>query len=311
MTTFRQGNTATAAIVRERGSAHRVFQEKAEIVACALGGARRSGAGWLCRCPAHDDHTPSLSLKNGEGEQLLAHCFAGCSQRNIFYELRQRGFLCASTQFVLPVPHTSIPAGPLEWSQKDKNIRRKTIPLQGTVGEKYLIGRGCFVPYCSSLRFLPNDGTHGFPAVVARITDTVTNTPLSLQFILLQPDGKGKASVDRQKILLKGHRKAGGVIRLVDDAEVTTGLGIAEGVETALAAMSTGWNPIWAAVDAGNLANFPVLSGIESLTIFADHDEAGLSASKKCAARWQAAGRNARIVPPHRVGTDWADPVTA
>ncbi len=146
-----------------------------------------------------------------------------------------------------------------------------------------------------------------YPAMVARITDAITGKPLSLHFTFLMPDGSSKAPVDRQKVLLKRHRKVGGVIRLIDDAEVSLGLGIAEGIETSLAVMSTGWRPICAAVDAGNIASFPVLPGIECLTVFADHDKAGLAAARRCVDRWREAGREARVVTPQTASEDWAD----
>lgn len=33
----------------------------------------------MCRCPAHDDRTASLSVREGEGGKILVHCMAGCS----------------------------------------------------------------------------------------------------------------------------------------------------------------------------------------------------------------------------------------
>lgn len=42
-------------------------------------GATRSGDGWSARCPAHDDHRPSLSIREGADGRVLLHCFAGCS----------------------------------------------------------------------------------------------------------------------------------------------------------------------------------------------------------------------------------------
>jgi len=41
--------------------------------------ARRNGAGWMVRCPAHEDHTASLSVAEGRDEAVLLHCHAGCS----------------------------------------------------------------------------------------------------------------------------------------------------------------------------------------------------------------------------------------
>jgi hypothetical protein len=40
--------------------------------------ARRSGAGWIARCPAHEDRSPSLSISERDGKVLL-HCFASCT----------------------------------------------------------------------------------------------------------------------------------------------------------------------------------------------------------------------------------------
>jgi hypothetical protein len=44
--------------------------------------ARRSGPGWIARCPAHEDRSPSLSIREVDGRTLL-HCFAGCTIENI------------------------------------------------------------------------------------------------------------------------------------------------------------------------------------------------------------------------------------
>ena len=49
-----------------------------ELVLGRLRGARRSGNGWLARCPAHDDHAPSLSIAEGPDGRVLLRCHAGC-----------------------------------------------------------------------------------------------------------------------------------------------------------------------------------------------------------------------------------------
>jgi hypothetical protein len=61
----------------------------AKAIAAALQG-RRSGSGWMARCPAHEDRGPSLSIceKNGK---ILVHCFAGCSQREVIAALMALG----------------------------------------------------------------------------------------------------------------------------------------------------------------------------------------------------------------------------
>lgn len=45
--------------------------------------ARKSGANWLARCPAHQDRSPSLSIREGDDGRVLLHCFAGCPTESI------------------------------------------------------------------------------------------------------------------------------------------------------------------------------------------------------------------------------------
>jgi hypothetical protein len=109
---------------------------------------------------------------------------------------------------------------------------------------------------------------------------------------------------------------AGGAVKLWGDEWVSTGLVVAEGVETMLAAaqrsyLGTLLQPAWSVIDAGHLASFPVLAGIEVLTILADNDEAGQRAARQCADRWVAAGREVDVLIPNAVGADFNDIVEA
>lgn len=61
----------------------------ADSIARALK-ARRSGAGWVAKCPAHDDHNPSLSIRDADGK-VLFHCHAGCRQREVIEALKGNG----------------------------------------------------------------------------------------------------------------------------------------------------------------------------------------------------------------------------
>ena len=143
------------------------------------------------------------------------------------------------------------------------------------------------------------------PALVALVTHAVTRAPLTLHRTWIRADGS-KAPVNPPRMLLGGHRKAGGVVRLWPDEAVTTGLGAAEGFETALS-LAHAHRPVWACIDAGNLAAFPVLDGIECLTIAVDHDGAGIAAARACAARWARAGRDVRLAMPDRHKADLND----
>jgi len=52
-----------------------------EIV--ALFDAKPVANGWMARCPAHDDHNPSLSIARGDDGRILFKCFAGCDYEHI------------------------------------------------------------------------------------------------------------------------------------------------------------------------------------------------------------------------------------
>ncbi len=186
-------------------------------------------------------------------------------------------------------------------------IWREAMAPAGTLAEAYLASRGLTLPADAPLRFHPcawrnsDNGAPG-PAMVALMTMPETGEPCGAHVTYLRADGGGKADGAKPKIMLG----AAGVIRLVPDEEVTTGLGLAEGIETALAVMQrTGWAPVWAATSAGAIDRFPVLPGIEALTIFADADGAGINAARACGRRWAEAGREARLLAPP--AGDWDD----
>ena len=105
-----------------------------------------------------------------------------------------------------------------------------------------------------------------------------------------------------------------GIIRLSPDDEVGAGLHICEGIESALSLMQMGFCPMWAAGSTSQLKDFPVLAGVECLTIIADHDiadEAGKQASQQAARetrqRWADAGRETVMKIPKTPGEDAND----
>lgn len=182
--------------------------------------------------------------------------------------------------------------------------------LPGTAGEAYLAARGCRLPPPDGhLRFHPSlrhpaTGYRG-PALVALVTDLASGEPLTLHRTWVRADGTKAAQADPPRLLLGGHTKQGGVIRLWPERAPET-LTLAEGIETALAAA---WAsaPAWAAIDAGNLAALAPLPGVVHLRLAADPDPAGLQAAARCAARWLVAGvRVTAILPPLDAG-DVAD----
>lgn len=181
--------------------------------------------------------------------------------------------------------------------------------LQG-VALAYLEARNCVVPPVDGdLRFHPAlrhpISDYEGPALVGLITDFVTGEPLSLHKTWIQASGK-KAEVAKPRMYLGRHRKRGGVIKLWPDDALTQGLALAEGIETALS-LAHGFTPVWAAIDAGNLAALPPLPGVTALTIAVDRDVAGERAAAACAALWHAQGCEVRLVEAGEAGLDLND----
>ena len=171
----------------------------------------------------------------------------------------------------------------------------------------YLASRGLALEPSAPLRFHPTcpRGGERWPTMLALMTDASTGQPCGVHRTFLARDGRGKAAGPLPAKMMAGRA---GVVRLSPDAEVTMGLGIAEGIETALSVMQGfGWRPVWAATSAGMIRTFPVLPGIGALTIFADPDGAGMDAAETCAARWREAGREARILAPPAGAGDFND----
>ena len=184
-------------------------------------------------------------------------------------------------------------------------IWRQSVDAAGTVVEKYLRSRGLSPEHVADIRYhgaLHFDG-ETVAGMVALRRDIRTNEPVGIHRTFLDREGR---KIDRRAL---GRSETLCCVKLVDDAEVATGLGIAEGIETALAIMEGGWRPVWACLSASNLSKFPVLEGVEALTVFADVDDnqAGQRAANAVACRWAGAGREARIfeAPGGGDANDW------
>jgi hypothetical protein len=59
----------------------------AEKLLTRLAGVQTSGNGWTARCPAHNDHSPSLSISEAEDGKVLVKCFAGCAVEAVVAKL--------------------------------------------------------------------------------------------------------------------------------------------------------------------------------------------------------------------------------
>jgi hypothetical protein len=180
-------------------------------------------------------------------------------------------------------------------SQRAIAIWNEAIGLEGTLAERYLRGtRRLHIATDLSfvLRFHPlcpfGPGAR-LPCLIALFRDIKSDEPRAIHRIALHPDATNAG----RKML---GPSAGAAIKLTRDEAITYGLSIGEGIESTLAGMALGFSPAWALGSAGSIRTFPVLAGIDCLTIITDHDEEGKRAANSCRERWTDARREVSIV---------------
>lgn len=54
-----------------------------DLLLSRLDKVKKSQAGYMACCPAHQDKNPSLSIKQASDGKVLLHCFAGCEAEDI------------------------------------------------------------------------------------------------------------------------------------------------------------------------------------------------------------------------------------
>lgn len=185
-------------------------------------------------------------------------------------------------------------------------------PIAGTLAETYLANRGLRFDDLTGrvLRFAaqrarknPKGELERHPALLCALRDARTGEQCGIINIYLKSDGSDRLRDNKGKTVTG--RAGGAVVMLSGFDEPTMGLILCEGAETGISLCQQEVRPVWACGPAGTLAKFPVLGGIEGLTIAADADAPGQRASAGLAARWRNAGCEVRIVPPE--AGDWAD----
>lgn len=180
----------------------------------------------------------------------------------------------------------------------------------GTPVESYLKGRGLRLPE-HDIRYSPAapyyedgkfQGRH--PAMLA-IFRNASGEPISLHITYLTKDGKKADLPVTRKIMPPKEPLAGGAIRLFDEGEV---LGVAEGIETALAAAKIDDIPVWACANANMLEKWRPPEGVEWVHIYADNDMnyTGQASAYKLANKLSLAGVKVQVLVPDIFG-DWND----
>ena len=289
----------------------------AREIALALGGGRREGRGWRSRCPLHGGN--SLTLRDGR-TQLLVRCWSGCGAADILAELRARGLIKGLNERVYPWRQEALRQREAAVLQAEiARLRRRIAGARAVYGrgaaaggspvEVYLRSRGITIPLPPVLRWvrhcLHRNGRY-YPAMVAPIVD-VDGEQTAVHKTFLRPDGAGKADLLKAEQRETGGLLKGGAVRLAPprDGKIV----IAEGLESALAAMQMFELPGWAAIYAGGIATLELPAEVRTVLIAADHDANGVGQRAALVAyqRWTGERRTARILLPPTAGQDFND----
>jgi phage/plasmid primase-like uncharacterized protein len=280
----------------------------AKIIAAALCGRPSGGGWWSCRCPVHDDHTPSLSLRDGD-RSLITHCHAGCDARDVLAELRRLGLLAGRSDGALPMPTNARGADrndPARRSALARRIWEACRDARGSPVMRYLAGRHLIMHPLPMLRYAPAckhpSGIY-LPAMVAKVVNA-DGELIAVHRTFLRADGSGKANIKPDKAALAPIR--GGAVRLTPPAER---LMIGEGIETCLSVMQATGEAVWAALSTSGVMSLVLPPIVRKITIIADNDAngAGERAARVAAQRWVSEGRRVWITMPPEVDSDFND----
>jgi putative DNA primase/helicase len=250
--------------------------------------------------------------KEGRGTFFCSHCGAG-SGVDLVMKIKGCGFKEAASEIERAAGF--VKAGGYKPAQSDaakvsalRALWMKSKPaVDGDPVCKYLSGRRLVIPGGLRHAVIPyRDGSEfigNFDAMLALVQGpdgkgvTIHRTYLK--------DGK-KAPVPSPKKLMPGLPLKGAAIRLFDKDDC---LGIAEGIETAIAAHQLFDVPVWSCVSASGIESFEPPEGVKSIIVFADNDESftGQAAAFALAKRLKVRGMLVEIQMPDK--GDWADVV--
>lgn len=306
----------------------------AQTLARALGGVVSGRDRVLAPGPNHGPKDRSLAIKL-VGDDFKVHSFADDDWKGCQDYVRQRAGL-PEWQPGSGKKHSS-------WMPEDTARKPKTDTqpeteawkvehvsrtwamsqsIKGTLAETYLNNRRLEllpdVLRADALRFHPNcsvgyggRGNH-MPAMTAAIRNNHTGALQGVHCTFLDRSGTKATMPDNGPARrIYGNAKCGSV-RLIHSAEICDGIGIAEGIETALSVMCMGWLPVWSVLSIPGLKSFPAL--FDCVTIWADNDDdakgnPGRKAAIEAVDRLRAEGCEATARIPAKTGDkqDWND----
>jgi hypothetical protein len=269
-----------------------------------LGGEwqRRGG---MCRCPAHDDRTPSLSVRLGE-RRLLFHCFAGCETARVIRALLALGLLR---------PEISGADAKLMRAAADPDQRTHGAavrlwalahPIAGSPAAAYLRGRGLLAEawdlrYHARTPYGRGPQAIFRPAMLAAVRDESGLVAVHRTFLDLSPARLADLPLPKRALGRLGQ----GAVRVHTPCDGL--LGWAEGIETALAATRLTGIPCWATLGTERFARVALPASVRRLILFLDNDPGGRRAERLARDAHRDTPVENEALYPGAAGADWND----
>ena len=253
--------------------------------------------------------------KGGEGTYYCSQCGSG-NGFDLLRGVNNWDFRTAASEVDRIVGNIAAetPAKQLDEDQRRDMLNRlwkSGASIRGdNPASRYIGSRGLYLPQnAECLRYVercPVPGG-GFAHALIAMVSTVDGKPANIHRTFVRADGAGKADMDEPRALMPGRIPDGAAIRL--SSVYGERLGIAEGIETALAAADRFKVPTWAAINSTILAKWVPPESVREVVIFGDNDPkyGGAAAAYALAHRLAVKGITVDVRIPDAIGTDWAD----
>lgn len=264
-------------VVVARGKWHGVLM--------ALGVQKKALDGNHRPCPAcGGEDRFRFEDKDGTGSYYCNVCGPGHGMSLVMKVMHTDDFAAAARAVERVVGAVEVTKGKRveERTDADKldSLRRMwdggTQVTQGDEVWTYLTNRGLVVPSTTELRCHPSllyreQGRHfgHFPGMIARVLSKV-NRPVTIHRTFLK-DGK-KAPVPEAKKAMPGMSMEGAAVRLYRLQHGVDAIGVAEGIETAIAAHMLYGIPVWAVLGTAGMESFEPPDDVSRVIIFGDND---------------------------------------
>lgn len=257
-------------------------------------GGQWSGCHAMVKCPAHDDRTPSLSIRQGR-RSILVHCFAGCDGGDVMRAIRQMlGHAVPDQSASLELTNDRVAPFRHLWGEASS--------IEGTLGQRYLRDvRGItFVP--PDVRFHPRcpmgkgAAVRFLPALLVGVFRR--ERLIAVQRLFLDP-----ATAGRTARMMLGNSRGGTWPSRFSEATMR----IAEGLESACAYRQLTGQEAGTCFGVRNFAGFEPGLVTKTIVLLPDNDTEGQRFSHRATKKHRDDGMPVSIVECPAGYSDWAE----